>query len=293
MGSCFTESIGNRFTELKMQADVNPFGIIYNPASICNSFMFLIRNHQFGKEDLHFFNEQWHSFYHHGRFSDSNMDTCLDGINQRVSASGKNLVHADFIFITLGTAYVYRHIKTNEIVANCHKFPAKEFSSRMLSVSEIADKFSDTLNELAVINPGARIIFTLSPVRHWKDGAERNHLGKATLLLAIHRLINEFSNVSYFPAYEIMMDDLRDYRFYADDMLHPGQIAVNYIWHKFSEIYFDEETITVQDEIEKINKALRHKPFNPESEMYKKFMERTSGSVERLKKQYPYINFPA
>lgn len=290
IGSCFTENIGNRFVNLKMYADVNPFGIIYNPISIYNSLNFLLQNKIFEKHNLHFYNEQWFSFDHHGRFSHNEIEKCLHNINERISTSSQFLQSADFVFITFGTAHVFRHLKTNEVVANCHKLPSVDFDSYMLNVNEIVNSYTDLIQKTQKFNPTIKIIFTLSPVRHWKDGAEKNQLSKATLLLAIHQLKNKFNNIAYFPAYEIMMDDLRDYRFYADDMLHPSLTAVNYIWQIFSEIYFNAETLLVQKDVEKMNRLLQHRPINKDSESYKKFTLQTIATIDRTKTKYPFLN---
>lgn len=291
LGSCFTENIGNQFTALKMPADVNPFGILYNPASIKNSIEILLQNKKLIKDDLLFFNEHWFSFYHHSRFSNTDAGTCLQDINNRIEYSSSFLKDADYIFITLGTARVYTYLKTNKTVSNCHKIPAKEFSIHSLSVNEIVDEYKKLIQDIYTANNNVKIIFTASPVRHWKDGAEANQKSKATLLVAIHELVEMFENVTYFPSYEIMMDDLRDYRFYADDMLHPNQAAVNYIWGKLSDAYFDKETKLIQKEVEKLNRAMMHRPFNKDTESYRKFQQTTLDTINNLKIKYPFVDF--
>lgn len=290
-GSCFTENIGNQFTALKMPADVNPFGIIYNPVSIKNSIEILLQNKRFTTDDLLFFNEKWISFYHHSRFSNADSGLCLEEINNRINYSSLFLKEAEFIILTFGTARIYTHIKTNKPVSNCHKIPSNEFNIQSVSVNEIVEDYKILIQDILKINTNVKIIFTVSPVRHWKDGAEINQKSKATLLVAIHELVDIFKNVSYFPSYEIMMDDLRDYRFYANDMLHPNQAAINYIWEKFSDKYFDDDTILIQKEIEKINRAMMHRPFNKDSESYRKFQQTIFDSINILEKKYPFINF--
>lgn len=292
LGSCFTENIGNQFTSLKMPADVNPFGILYNPVSIKNSIEILLQNKKFTKDDLIFHNDHWISFQHHSKFSNTNADLCLNGINQRIEHSSSFLKTTDFIFITVGTARVYKHKKINKVVSNCHKIPANEFEVLTLSVPDIIEDYKKIIQEIFSVNNKVKIIFTVSPVRHWKDGAEINQKSKATLLVAIHHLADLFEHVSYFPSYEIMIDDLRDYRFYADDMLHPNQAAINYIWQKLSDGYFDSETKHIQKEVEKINRALMHRPFNKDTESHKKFQQASSDAINNLKKKYSFIKFP-
>ncbi|MEA1896487.1 MAG: GSCFA domain-containing protein [Bacteroidota bacterium] len=291
LGSCFTNHIGERMQELKFQTNVNPFGIIYNPASVKSSLEKLITNESFQEEDLNFHNDRWYSFYHHTSFSHHDKKLCLDRINQKIQDSSKFLKKADFLFISLGTARVYELAERSQVVSNCHKLPSKLFNYRLLSSEEIADNYEKLINSLVRFNPGLKIIFTLSPIRHWKDGATGNQLSKAILLVAIHRLVNIFPNAEYFPSYELMMDDLRDYRFYAEDMIHISPAAVDYIWDKFQKVLLDKSAINLVPKIENILKAVKHKPFDPSSESYKSFQAQVLKNIEELQKQYPFLDF--
>ena len=270
IGSCFSENIGQKLIDLKFGIDMNPFGIVYNPESIANSLQILLEKQIFTESDL--FQDQgiWSSFYHHSRFSDVDQKAVLEKINNRISSSNEFLKKADFLIITFGTSWVYELKKTGKIVSNCHKIRASEFTRFRLGVSEIAVKWSDLLKKLWQLNPNLKLIFTVSPIRHWKDGAVENQLSKATLLLAIDQLISIFGNqnLRYFPSYEIMMDELRDYRFYAEDMLHLSSVAVDHIFERFSQSMITDETKKISEQVSKIIRATQHRPFNPKSVEY-------------------------
>ena len=291
MGSCFTENIGNKMLELKFPTIVNPFGVLYNPASVRSSLEILLDKRNFNEKDLHFFNDQWFSFYHDTEFSNENKDECLKKINTSVNEAREHLRSAEYLIITFGTAWIYEYKKTENVVSNCHKIPAKEFERRKLGVEDIFVQWAKLLNRIEDYNPNLKIIFTVSPVRHWKDGAVQNQLSKSTLILAINQLMKIFDNVEYFPAYEIMMDDLRDYRFYADDMLHPSNVAIEYIWDYFKQTFFDKKTINIIDEVNQVIQAENHRPINPDSINHKKFIENLNRKRELLKQKYPFLKF--
>lgn len=288
LGSCFAENIGNKLVENKFPADINPFGVLYNPASIAVAIRMLLRPEKFTSEDLFRHEGVYHSFAHHSRFSSASETACLGQINERLAASAAYVRKAGRMVITLGTAWVYRLKSDGKIVSNCHKLPDKLFSQEMLSVEEIATEWKRLLLSLWEQNPELSLLFTVSPIRHWKDGAHGNQLSKATLLLAIDRLQKDFpERISYFPAYEIMMDELRDYRFYADDMLHPSKQATDYIWECFTECMLSREAREILKEWGDIQKALNHKPFQPQSEAYQRFISQTLLKMERLNKKFP------
>jgi hypothetical protein len=289
LGSCFSENIGELFSINKFNVNINPFGIAYNPLSICKSISFLIDNKSFSEKDLFFDNGLWKSFSHHGSFSDASKLICLEKINQRIRQGSEHLQKASFLIITLGTAWVYELKTTKEIVNNCHKLSEKTFNRRRLSVKEIENCFNDLIPTLKQINPNLELIFTVSPIRHWKDGAHENQLSKSCLLLAIEELQKKFNFIHYFPAYEIVMDELRDYRFYAEDMLHPNKIAIDYIWEKFTETYFSGETKKTRKEIEHIIKAQSHRPFNPDTKEHQYFLKKIEEKKTELKEKYPFI----
>jgi hypothetical protein len=291
MGSCFTENIGNKMTQLKFPVIVNPFGVMYNPVSVQKGLEILIDQKKFDKSDLDFYNEQWYSFYHDTEFSNMDQTVCLDRINQSIHAASQFLRETNYLLVTFGTSWIYKYLKTGAVVSNCHKIPAREYERLKLDVADIFIEWANLINRLSELNKNLKIIFTVSPLRHWKDGAIENQLSKSTLILAIHQLKAKFKNVEYFPAYEIMMDDLRDYRFYADDMLHPSKVAIEYIWEQFANTYFAKVTNEIIKEIEKIIQAKNHRPINPDANSYKKFIENQIKSIEELEKNYPYLNF--
>lgn len=293
MGSCFTEKVGGKMEALKFQTDINPFGITYNPASLAGGIWRLLQNKEFQKDDLIEHNGLWHSFSHHGNFSSVSAEETLQKINERVGYSSVFLRNTDFLFLTFGTAWVYEYKKTGKVVSNCHKIPENEFKRYRLTVDEIAEEYKNLLCEIKKENQNCRVIFTVSPIRHWKDGAVENQRSKATLLLAIDKILAEQGNenCSYFPAYEIVMDELRDYRFYADDMIHISDVAINHIWEIFEKNLIDAESAKIIPQVQKINKALHHRPFNKNSPEYISFLKSTSKKVKELEIKFPNINF--
>lgn len=290
MGSCFVENIGAKLKSYKYHVDVNPFGVIYNPVSVCSSLRLLMEEKELVEDDLNFHNNLWFSFYHHSKFSNTNLSKCLSDINSGIKESSKKLKEADSLFITFGTSWVYELLSSGTIVSNCHKLPAKDFNRYRLNVDEIVAIYKDLLVELLIFNPKIKIVFTVSPIRHWKDGANGNQLSKATLLLAIDQLTELFDQVSYFPSYEIVMDELRDYRFYSEDMLHMSDVAVKYIWQRFSETYFAEASIQTQKQVEKFILAANHRPFNVNSDSHQTFIKSSLAKVHEFLKLNPAIN---
>ena len=285
-GSCFTENIGNIFVNSGFTTKINPFGIMYNPASIYKNIRILIDNKEFTDNDLDFYNNLWFSYNHHSKFSNLNKNVCLKNINDGITQSIKHLKKTDFIFFTFGTAWVYKLIKKNEIVANCHKQPNNKFNRYRLTIKEITDLYNNLINSLKAINSDIKIIFTVSPVRHLKDGANENQLSKSTLLLAIDNILKNNKNTYYFPSYELIIDELRDYRFYNDDMIHISNIAINYIWDKIKDTFFTPKTKQICSQINKINKASNHKPFNEESNDYQIFLQQNIKKINIIEKEY-------
>lgn len=283
LGSCFVENISSQLANAGFQIDVNPFGIVYNPLSLSNNLNQLLDDKRFTAHDLFRDKEIYHSFFHHSRFSGTNKEEVLATINSRLAESSAFLRKANLLIITFGTAFVYRLQSTGEVVSNCHKLPANRFSYKSLTVAEIVAEWTNLISKLQEAIPEIKILFTVSPIRHWKDGAHGNQLSKATLLLAVDELIKICPNCFYFPAYEILLDDLRDYRFYAEDMLHPSPQAVDYIREKFSETYFSKETMGKIREYERIQQALNHRPFHPESEEHKAFRKKVEEELAQWK----------
>lgn len=290
-GSCFSENIGLKLLRHKFRVDVNPFGILYNPFSVSRSIKRLLSAEPFTEDELVFNNELFHSLMHHGHFSATDKHTCLHNISQRFDKAAPFIQQTNLYLITFGSAYAYQWKENGAIAGNCHKFPAERFHRLRFSVEEIVEEWGEVITLLTTINPDTRLLFTVSPVRHWKDGAHENQISKSILHLAIDALQKRFrESVSYFPAYEVMMDELRDYRFYDEDMLHPSSLAKDYIWNLFSETYFSDETRKVNDEWAEIRRALDHRPLHPETEAYRLFSERTAQKLEDFAVRHPEIS---
>ncbi|MDH6354758.1 hypothetical protein M2132_001089 [Dysgonomonas sp. PH5-45] len=290
LGSCFVESIGNRLLANKFDVCVNPFGIQYNPLSIYNTLELALSGKIFDDKDIFLSQGLYHSFTHHGDFSHKDKSECLDKINDSCKILNEKLKTADVMFITFGTSYAYTEKKSGGVVANCHKLPANMFTRKRLSVYDIVDSWTKLIVLLRNINPQIQIIFTVSPIRHWRDGMHDNQLSKATLLLAVDSLREQIKNVYYFPSYELLLDDLRDYRFYAEDMVHPNDMAVQYIWEKFRDAYFGPDTKQVVDEWQKILKAVNHRPFNEDTCEHQQFLRQTLLRIDGFVKKYPYFH---
>lgn len=292
LGSCFAVNMSEKLDYFKFQNTCNPFGILFHPLAIEKLIDFAVSKKQFTEKDLFFHEERWHSFDAHSDLSNSNETTLMKDLNAIVKSTLQQITESTHIIITFGTAWVYRNIESNDVVANCHKVPQKQFKKELLSVEEIALSLERAIHLIRTINPQTNIIFTVSPVRHIKDGFVENQLSKSHLITAIHNVIVcQLSIVNYFPSYEIMMDELRDYRFYAEDMLHPNQIAIDYIWERFSETWIAESTYKTMDEVETIQKGLAHRPFNPDSESHLKFESKLREKITKLESQYPFMKF--
>lgn len=290
LGSCFSENIGNQLNYFKFQSTQNPFGILFHPKAIENLITNTSNKKVYSSDDLIYQNEIWHSFDAHSSLSSASENELLNKLNVAISLTNKKIKEASHIVITLGTSWVYRYIETDTIVANCHKIPQKKFLKELLSVSEISESLARSISLIKSINSDAAVIFTISPVRHLKDGFIENTQSKSHLIAAIHTLVNE-QDVSYFPSYEIMMDELRDYRFYAEDMIHPNKTAINYIWRKFIDTWFSEETKSIMKEIDEIQKGLLHRPFHEDSKLHQQFLLKLEQKKSSLQERLPFINF--
>lgn len=291
IGSCFSDNIGNLLKINKFNTLINPFGILYNPISIKQCIEKIIEKCNFKENDLIFYQEIWHSFYHHGKFSGENKAEVLRKINTSISESHKTLNQVDYLLVTFGSSYVYKYLENNLIVANCHKIPQKRFSQEMLKLNEIFKEWQLLIEIIKSFNPQIKIIFTVSPIRYLKYGNEMNSISKATLILLISQLKNTFDNIDYFPAYEIFMDDLRDYRFYKDDMIHPSEEGIKYVWQKFCEIYFKKETMDILEKVKSINLSLNHRPIHPQSLEHKKFINLQLEKINQINQRYPQLDF--
>jgi hypothetical protein len=290
IGSCFVENIGEKMKQRRFPFHQNPFGIVYNPLSMAAQLDILTTEKRFVESDLVEINGLYHSWLHHGCFSEETVEGTLNGINSAIDKARLFLQNTNRLFLTFGSATVYQLKETQKVVANCHKAPPPYFDRRRLSVEEIVAVFTPIFEQLSTQHVDLQIILTVSPIRHLRDGLIENNLSKATLLLAAAALAQKFPNVTYFPAYELVMDDLRDYRFFERDMMHPTEQAVDYIWDYFSHAYFSEETKNVMREVEKINAMQAHRPINgADTEGVKKFQQALSLKVKELEMRFSFL----
>ncbi|MES2240682.1 MAG: GSCFA domain-containing protein [Bacteroidota bacterium] len=294
IGSCFAVNIAEKFAYFKFQNCCNPFGIIFNPVSIAKLLQRAVNEEYFTEKDVFFHNDLWHCFEVHSELSNPNKDIFLSLLNELIDSTRQQITEATHFQITYGTAWVYRHLESNQIVANCHKVPQKQFEKHLLAITEIEESITKTIALIQSINPEIKIIFTVSPVRHIKDGFVENTMSKSHLISAIHKVIQTEDcklNTGYFPSYEIMMDELRDYRFYAEDMLHPNQLAIDYIWQGFKDTAVSKSALVVMEEVETIQKGLSHRSFNPESESHQKFVAKLQSRITELCSKYSFMKF--
>jgi len=290
VGSCFVENIGAKLEYFKFQNLVNPFGILFHPEAIARFFEAVTTQKQFSEADFEEVNESFVSFDAHSKLSATSAKAAAEQLNVAQREAYDQLLNASHINITLGTAWGYRHKGQAKIVANCHKIPQKEFDKELASVKQIEASLLRVLSAVKSLNSKASVIFTVSPVRHLKDGFVENQRSKAHLIAAVHAILEE-GDASYFPAYEIVMDELRDYRFYDRDMIHPNTLAVDYIWERFLAVYLSPQAKKTMDKVEEIRRGLEHRPFNPDSEQHQKFLQKIEEKIERLQIEIPYLSF--
>lgn len=291
LGSCFVENIGDKFDYFKFQVLQNPFGILYHPRAIENLILNAINEKEYYDSDVFHYNERWHCFDAHSDLSSSSKGELLKNLHDSIKLTNQQINKSTHIIITLGTAWAYRLIETDTIVANCHKFPQKKFLKQIQSVKTIIESLEAIIELIKSVNPETSILFTVSPVRHIKDGFTENTQSKSHLISAIHQVVEPRKNIHYFPSYEIMMDELRDYRFYSEDMLHPNKTAVDYIWERFQKVWISSESIQTMEEVDTIQKGIGHKAFNPESEQYQEFVQKLEVKKSKLQSQYSHIVF--
>lgn len=290
-GSCFTEHIGARLASGKFTTLVNPNGIVYNPVSIARSLASTAGVNAGAEEAIFKHNGLWHSWEHHGAFSKPGEQETLDGIRKARQETADYLQKTNYILLTLGTADVFTLRETGRVVANCHKAPASWFAQRRLSVAETVHALREVLTFIKTRLPEMQVILTVSPVRHLRGGFVENQRSKAVLVLACAELCEQFDFIHYFPAYELLLDDLRDYRFYAADMIHPNEQAIDYIWQYFSEMYFTAETRALLEQIGKVITAARHRPFHPDTEEHRAFAKAQLEQIAQLERRGLLINF--
>jgi hypothetical protein len=291
LGSCFAENMGDKFDYFKFQNITNPFGIIFNPISLEKIILRSLHKKYFTEKDIFFHNEAWHCFEVHSELSNPNKTEFLTTLNQLIDTTNGHLEKATHCLITLGTSWVYKHIESDALVANCHKVSQKQFVKELLYVADVEASLKRIVSEIQVVNPNCKFIFTISPVRHSKDGFVENNVSKSHLITALYHFLTNATSSIYFPSYEIMMDELRDYRFYAEDMLHPNQTAIDYIWMRFSENYINEIEFETMQHVSEIQKALNHRPFNPNSESHLKFQDNLKQKINAIVTKYPEMKF--
>jgi len=289
-GSCFAVEVADMMKEGLLPVFSNPSGVLYNPASVAGMLRNLISGKVYTEADLWFHNNKWLSFSHSTDFSSDNRESCLAKINNMIEPI-QFLQKGEFLFVTFGTARVFRRADTGEIVSNCHKIPSSFFTREMLTVDNIVEDWTLLLNELNRFNPSLKVVFTVSPVRHWKDGAHGNQISKSVLLLAVEELQKHSVRPAYFQSYELVMDDLRDYRFYNSDMLHPSPLAIEYIWDKFTGAYFDKTTLSLYNEISSITRASRHRIMGDSKAEITEFSETMLKKISEIEKRSPSTDF--
>lgn len=291
IGSCFAENMAAYLQKGKFQIETNPFGILYNPISIAEAIDYLWSEKPIDEAELVQQGELWHSFLHHGSFAHVDKIMLLEKLNADLNRKREHAQKTNRIILTLGTANVFVFKAKNQIVANCHKIPNSFFDKKRLTIEESANPLSIIFERIKTQNPNLEIILSVSPIRHIRDGLIENQRSKATILLAVEKLCAQFPFVHYFPAYEIVMDDLRDYRFFNADMIHPNEIAIEYIWNKFTTSFFSEKTSLIYKEINDLQIALAHRPLFPESKEYLSFINKTKQQERSLEEKYPHLNW--
>lgn len=289
-GTCFTENIGRWMKKYRFDIMLNPHGILYNPLSLATSLQRALENKKYQEGDLFFHNELYSSWEHHGHFSNPEKEGCLSAINNSLAGANLYLQTSRWLIVTFGSAWVYRLKTSGQIVGNCHKYPNKEFDKELLSPTQVVNTWQQLIADIKKVNPAINIIFTVSPVRYIRDGAAENNLSKAILLQAVHTLCKPQENIFYFPAYELVMDDLRDYRFFEADNVHPNQLAIEYVWEKFIGAAFDEETAHIYQQLKLLIAAAEHRAFYPTTQAHKKFLSAHYEKAEELQKQYPFLD---
>ena len=299
VGSCFTENIGEKLRKHKFEVFENPNGILFNPVSVSEAIINVIENKTYTENDLFELNEGFHSWQHHSRFSGTSIDEALNKINRTNQEAHAFLKKADFILITLGSAWIYTltekalNATKGTVAANNHKAPNDWFEKRLLRVDQAILVLATMLDKLGLFNPNINIIFTISPVRHLREGHINNNRSKAVLIQAVHDLLEKLPKLNYFPAYELVIDDLRDYRFYAEDLVHPNYYATQYVWEKFVDTCMNDDTKKLMEEIADIQTAFQHKPFNANSNQHKSFLKNYFSKTKLLQDQHSYIDLSA
>lgn len=291
LGSCFSENIGEKFEYYKFLNCVNPLGILFHPLAIEKLITRAINKAYYTEEDLHYSNEQWCCLEAHSKLNNIVKDDLLSNLNKAIEQTNQQIQDSTHIIITLGTSWVYRYISSDSIVANCHKLPQKQFLKELLSIEEITESLEAIISIVKSVNPNITFLFTVSPVRHIKDGFIENTQSKSHLIAATHQVIEPRNHIYYFPSYEIMMDELRDYRFYNTDMLHPNAVAIDYIWEKFKNVWLNKDTLIVLARIASIQLKKAHRPFNSNSQAHQEFLSKLQLEIDEICAKFPHISF--
>lgn len=290
VGSCFSNHIGNKLTRLGFNTLINPCGIVFNPASMMHTFNLVNQPKLFTEEFIFEHNNLWHSWLHHGSFSNPDKHLLVQHIQTTLQQANSSLKQCDVLVLTPGTAFAYALKNSAQtVVANCHKVPQQSFNKFLLNPTQATEALLKTVEIIKQNTPNAKVIFTVSPVKHLNDGLHQNNISKGILHYAVNQVCQTFSDVYYFPAYEIVQDELRDYRFYDEDFAHPNSLAINYVWQKFAETYFNKNTFELIDKIEHVRKMAQHKPINPNSPQHATFKENLMQKTEALLNELPQL----
>lgn len=282
LGSCFSENIGLKLQRYRFQVDVNSHGIVFNPESVAIALEDVIENKRYTKEDLIYHNGLYVSLNHHGKFSHENADVAIKKINDSIANHHLQLKYARVLFVTFGSAWAYRYKETKRIATNCHKIPQSSFEKILISNEEIIARWSDSLEKLHAFNKDIQVVFTVSPVRYWRDGALQNQLSKSHLIIAADALKEKFNFAHYFPSYELVMDDLRDYRFFKEDMLHPNDVAINYVWEKLIAWCMSDETRQKLNQLEPLLRFTEHRPMNSNTKDFETILADKERQIQQL-----------
>lgn len=291
LGSCFAVHIAKKLNYYQFRNTVNPFGILFHPPAIEKIIDFAYKDKFFNEKDVFCHQEVWSSFDAHSECNQLSEEELIHFLQGQSIDLKKHLIFATHLIVTLGSSWVYRHKEQNRIVANCHKLPQYIFEKELLSVDDIKKSLNRMVEKIHDINPDIQIIYTISPVRHIKDGFVENQLSKAHLITALHQHLDKYSHIYYFPSYEIVMDELRDYRFYNADMIHPNEIAIQHIWERFCSSCIHESAIPLMTKVEIVQKMRSHLPFNPNSTEHKKFLKSLAQKLNRLQSGFPFMTF--
>ncbi len=291
LGSCFAVNMSEKFKQFQFQHSVNPFGILFHPVALANLIEFAASDKIFDESDVFCNQEVWSCFDAHSDLNELEDMEILFQLNAKLRTFKADLMQANTLIITLGTAWVYRFIASDKIVANCHKLPQQQFTKEILSVETVKNSLFKIYELVKTLNPSIQFVFTVSPVRHIKDGFVENQQSKAHLIAGLHAFLAEVEEGYYFPSYEIVMDELRDYRYYTADLIHPNAIALDYIWEKFKTHCIAEQAHKTMQLVDEVQKGLAHRPFNPYSEQHGKFLDKLALKLDALLEAYPFMNF--